>query len=291
MREPEIWEPTYRLNTCVECGHYLHDKDCKACTSIGQSCPEGVGRFYQRDRQPTYWWPLVKDLGIPVPLTHILPVDHSAICSAMDGANSLSDEFVAKFREMGKLIGYPLFLRTDLQSGKHGWNKTCYVASENKLIDNMFEVALENEMGACFLGGPYEAFVFREFLELDTSFIAFYGKMPINKERRYFVRDGEVICHHPYWPRDAFIDHTNDGDWESKLAALNYESEEEIIMLSAYARTVGVAMEGCWSVDFAKAKNGKWYLIDMALGHESYHWYGCPHAASVKEFAEQKTNS
>ena len=30
-------------------------------------------------------------------------------------------------------------------------------------------------------------------------------------------------------------------------------------------------LEGKWSVDFAKGKNGLWYLIDMALAENSYH--------------------
>lgn len=42
MKAPATWEPHYRLNTCVDCGHYLHDGKCPAarCT-----CEDGVGRW------------------------------------------------------------------------------------------------------------------------------------------------------------------------------------------------------------------------------------------------------
>lgn len=230
-----------------------------------------------------YWWGFVKDLGIPVPVTHIVPVDHSMMCDAMDGGRPLAPEFVAAMKETANLLGYPVFMRTDLSSGKHEWEKTCFVADESKLLVNIFELALANEMGPCMFGPPYAAFVLRGFLQLETSFVAFSGKMPINKERRYFVRGGEILCHHPYWPEEAFVGHTRDGDWRTKLTELNDEtSEEEIELLSGYAKTVGEKIGGCWSVDFAKAKDGTWYLIDMAQGHESYHWEGCPAVNKIK---------
>lgn len=45
MKSPERWDPFFRLNTCTICGHYLHDKECVACTANGENCPEGVGKF------------------------------------------------------------------------------------------------------------------------------------------------------------------------------------------------------------------------------------------------------
>lgn len=45
MKAPVVWEPHFRLNTCVECGHYLHDGPCQACKVRGKSCEDGVGRF------------------------------------------------------------------------------------------------------------------------------------------------------------------------------------------------------------------------------------------------------
>ena len=224
-----------------------------------------------------YWFPRIKHLDIPMPETHILLVNRSIIMAAMYEHLPLSLELIDELHATAAKVGYPLFLRTDLQSGKHGWIRTCFVKDDVHLLDNLFGVAEENDLGACSFGPDYEAFVFRKFLELETAFIAFYGQMPINKERRYFIENGEVVCHHPYWPEEAFLEHTDEGGWQEKLAELNYE-HDEIEQLTAYAKQVSAALPGYWSVDFARAKDGKWYLIYMALGIESFHWEGCPHA-------------
>lgn len=231
----------------------------------------------ERRENPTslcYWWPKVKDLGIPVPRTMILPVDAELFMPVFDG-EPLAPAFAESLHKVAADFGFPLFLRTDLQSGKHGWKDTCYIPDPARFERNVLGVVEENLLGACSFGPMFEALVFREFLELETSFIAFYGDMPVNKERRYFVRDGAVVCHHPYWPPHSIEGHTEDRDWPGKLAELNEEIGEEVTLLSRYALLVSAALPGFWSVDFAKAKDGKWYLIDIALGGESYHWPGC----------------
>jgi ATP-grasp domain, R2K clade family 3 len=222
-----------------------------------------------------YWFPKVKDLGIAVPKTHILLADATEFRQVFDG-EELRADLVAQIKESASVVGYPLFLRTDLQSGKHGWKNTCYVEDESRLLNNALGVVEENEIGACFFGASYQALVFREFLALETSFVAFYGDMPVNKERRYFIEAGKIRCHHPYWPSEAIAGHTKDSDWLAKLAALNEEKFSEITLLRDYALRVSAVLPEFWSVDFAKAKDGTWYLIDMALGHESYHWPTCP---------------
>lgn len=265
---------------CLECqqtarvifDEIKHLETCKTGRIITQWV-EGTG---MNKTSLLYWWPKVKGLGIPVPVTEAVMADHMLILGAMEAANSLPEQFMPTLSSTCDRIGYPLFLRTDLQSGKHGWKDTCFVPSASVLQQHMFRIAEENEMGACMFGPGYEAFVVREFLPLETAFIAFYGQMPINKERRYFVSGPKILCHHPYWPEEAFLDHTNDGDWKEKLEQLNYESDEEIELLSEYAKTVGAALpEDSWSVDFAKSKDGKWYLIDMAIAGESFHWKPC----------------
>jgi len=220
-----------------------------------------------------YWWPRVKDLGIPVPKTHIMPVDWRVIVPAFDG-EPLSLEFLSELREAAEVIGFPLFLRTDLQSGKHGWKDTCYIPDESYLQRNMLGVVEENECGACMFGPQFEALVFREFLQLETSFKAF-REFPVNRERRYFVENGKILCHHPYWPEFAIEGHTDAEGWRERLAILNEEPDSEVGFLSEYACKVSSALPGFWSVDLAKAKDGMWYLIDMALGRESFHWKGC----------------
>jgi hypothetical protein len=229
-----------------------------------------------------YWWPKVELLEIPVPRTTFIAADSRHILSVMENGAELDSTFAAHLKDVASDFGYPVFVRTDLSSGKHGWEKTCFVSSENNLIRNTLGVCEENELGPCFMGPPYEAIVLREFIELEAPFVAFYGKLPVNRERRYFIRDGKIECHHPYWPEEAIDGHTKEPRWRELLAELNSEPPNEIEILSSYALTVGDVMEGYWSVDFAKAKNGEWYLIDMAEGDKSYHWPTCEQVQDMK---------
>jgi hypothetical protein len=206
-----------------------------------------------------YWWPKVKNLGIPVPRTIITSLD-------VESAGVAATH-----------IGYPVFLRTDLCSGKHDWNQSCYVDNPSKMAHN-FDKVVESNVRWQMLGINPQAAVVREFLDLETAFTAFIGDMPINKERRYFVENGRVLCGHPYWPESAFNNHparmANGFDWERKLARLNERDSSESI-LEDYAVAVSKSLEGFWSVDFAKGREGSWYLLDMALGKNSYHWPDC----------------
>jgi hypothetical protein len=115
----------------------------------------------------------------------------------------------------------------------------------------------------------------REFIYLSYRFRAF-GGLPIGCERRYFIRDGEVICHHPYWVKEAIKFYQQSKNWENLpwqmwLKELNTESEIEVRILTNIAEMVGSVLPGSWSVDFAKDREGKWWLIDMALAEQSWH--------------------
>lgn len=217
-----------------------------------------------------FWWPKVRDIGIPVPTTAIVPLSNEDGRAYLDG-KSLPSNFVLTLQEYAKVMGYPLFLRTDQASNKHGWKDASYVPSEKELLPHLGQVLEFNEL-AHIMGLPYEAVVLREYIPLQSSFEAFHGRLPIAKERRYFVRNGEVICHHPYWIEDAIEGYRpSKENWKELLSELNDESEDEIKLLSLHAGLVSSAIDGYWSVDFACSRTGKWYLIDMAEGQASWH--------------------
>jgi ATP-grasp domain, R2K clade family 3 len=225
------------------------------------------------------WWPKIKDLGIPVPKTEIIPIDRDRILEAMDGPQVIHPEVLAPVQEAADRMGYPVFVRTDLASGKHDWKRTCFVPNSSSLSEHVLNVCEANELWT-LIGLDYQAIAVREFLNLDSSFTAFSGNMPINKEFRFFVRDGKYVCHHFYWPEEVFNQHearmAHDPEWRKKLEIMNYLSYQELLLLVVNAEMVGAALPGFWSVDFAAGTDGKWYLIDMALGKNSYHWPGCP---------------
>lgn len=223
-----------------------------------------------------YWWPLVANVDVPKPATIIIPVNTRTLCEMLDG-KPLPDDVQKKIYQAAHILGYPVFLRTDQASGKHFYRETCFVESKDKLMFNLYRVIEENECAGVF-GLPYKAVVLREYIPLEAQFTAFWGELPIAKERRYFVRDGKVQCWHPYWPVEAVRQGMRRKDvpgWESMLTEINREDPEEIELLTEYAEKIAQRLEGYWSVDFAKGRDGVWYFIDAAQGEDSWH-PACP---------------
>jgi hypothetical protein len=216
------------------------------------------------------WLPAVEACGIPFPKTVMLRAPRELLSPMVDGG-TLDDELLGRIKEVAGAMGYPLFLRTDLASGKHSWRETCFVTKADDLLLHLYRLIEENEM----FGLEYGGLAFREYLELDSTFKAFLD-MPVSAERRYFAQDGKVLCHHPYWPEDA-IDHSwreKPADWKERLALLNDEDGEDGDPddLTRWASMVTTKLAGAWSVDFARLRDRRhWVLIDMALAEESWH--------------------
>lgn len=224
-----------------------------------------------------YWYPLIEK-ELPTPRTEIVLLkeeDIDTLFSALDGKGS-PDDLKCRLLAGASHFNYPLFMRTDFTSGKHDFKDTCYVQSPDQVLGHalaLFEDTLCKDIS---IG----AFVFREFLQLESGFKAF-RELPISKERRYFVEDGKVLCHHPYWPEDAIRGEvTRKGDgWKAILKGLNTETQEEIELLTAMAGTFSNLVPGAWSVDFAKTKCDvprSWVLIDAAEAFRSWHPSDCP---------------
>lgn len=225
-----------------------------------------------------YWWPKVKDLGIPVPRTEIVEIPFEVFCDYMDFPEAKTEPKIVEhmkevFTKAGE-VGYPLFLRTDLSSGKHSWEKSCYVEREKDLTKHIWKV-VELNFTADIFGLECKALVFREYIPMASQFTAFWGNLPISPERRYFIRDGKIECHHPYWTADAivgpYLPEPSKSNWEESLDQMNSESDKEVNLLTQCAIQIAQVLPGYWSVDFCKAKDGRWILIDLAEGEKSWH--------------------
>ncbi len=210
------------------------------------------------------WYPRVKDLAIPQPKTKMIYFGFETMVKWIEAKiPDRYQEIIYKAVE----DKFPVFLRTDLASGKHSWEKTCFVASKDLLMRNIGELLVDNAISG-LVGLRFNALVFREYIEMDSRFTAFWGKLPIGAERRYFVRNGRVEEHFPYWPEEAITD-ASIGNWKEVLAELNREDEVEL--LTDYAGKVGSVLDGYWSIDFCRGRDLKWYLIDCAAGDDSWH--------------------
>ncbi len=209
-----------------------------------------------------FWYYKIQDLSIPQPKTIIIPVkDVSLRCFAFI-KRDLPEPILEKLITGATSLGFPLFLRTDITSYKQAWNRTCYVRKEEALLENARRI-----VSYSLIAGKRKmkttAIVLREYIPLDVGFTAFSGSLPIAAERRFFVVNGEVLCHHPYWT-ETFIISPRMSDWRMKLIQLNKISSNEEKILSKYARQISRKITGGWSIDFARTNAKLWILIDMA---------------------------
>lgn len=231
-----------------------------------------------------FWWPKVKDLGADVimPKTFVVPIPNGELFEF--ALSEREDKTrLEKHREKIDLavfgVGEPFFLRTDQSSGKHDWNRTCFVPRKEDLDAHIVNLVESNECADIF-GLPYQALIFREYIPMLSGFSAFEG-LPIGRERRYFVEDGAVVCHHPYWPPEA-IRRPSEENWQVILAGLNRETPLEVHTLSHLARLIGERVEGAWSIDFCRSRDGRWIFIDMATAASSWHPEDCPNFSKYR---------
>ena len=229
----------------------------------------------------TYWLPPLISAGLPVPKTKIIKTSSPLIMLIDDkkpeGWESFLDELLAAMR----VIGTPCFLRTGHGSAKHEWKRTCYIAKPDvdKVARHVCRLVEWSELTS-IMGLPTDVWAVRELLPTTPSFHAFSGEMPIVREFRFFVEDAKVICGHPYWPPDSIHNASRD-DWQSRLADMNLlADEDEHYHLFSLASRAGEAVGGSWSVDMIQTTRG-WFITDMALAEQSYHWPGCRFAEAT----------
>ncbi len=223
------------------------------------------------------WFPVLRESGVPVPDTSIVRLPESLdLWPLLDGdAVEGFDKFVEMIRVEADRIGYPCFLRTGQGSGKHEWKDTCLITDAACIGQHIYNL-IEWSATVDFLGLPWDVWVIRRMIPTAPSFHAF-GEMPITAERRYFINGGEVICHHPYWPEEAFESRAYKlpSNWKDLLAEVNYETVDEIALLTRQSEIVSERISGAWSLDWLRASDGTWYAIDMASAGNSWHPKSC----------------
>lgn len=224
-----------------------------------------------------YWHPRLAKAGLPVPRTVLVDAGEwwGNLIDLLDGKTPAElAPVVTGIQVAAQELGLPVFLRTGHTSGKHEWENTCYLAHQDPEIIAQHVAALINYSECVdFFGLPYDWFAVREFLPGQIEFIATeFGNMPVRQEYRCFVRDGELMCSHPYWPADAFRRAT--ANELQQLASISGPAPTEVLVLAAQA---GAALGGEWSVDVLATDRG-WYVTDCAVASQSFHWPDCPHA-------------
>jgi hypothetical protein len=214
------------------------------------------------------WYPILVELGIKTPRTIIVELDEDLTKWAYAETIPRLQEYIDRVQQATDEIGYPCFLRSGQTSHKHSWKRSCYVENSKTIGPQMFEIGYLCAMA----DWPIVCFAARELIPTSPIFTAFYGDMPVTREFRLFVNEGEIIHIQPYWPPAAIEGHTKEENWPEKLAAINEMTDEEKTYLSELTEKIGKKMGGYWSVDWLQSADGEWYCIDMAWGGNSYKW-------------------
>jgi len=235
--------------------------------------------LYDKENRMEFWYPKIPE-SIPKPKTEIIMINPEW---TKDGSNmTISEGEFENIERKSEKFKFPLFMRGSETSGKHDWKETCFVKDKSEIrrkVIALIEDSMLKDIGC-------NSIVLREYIKMDTRFWAFHGRMPVNPERRYFIKNGEIICHHPYWIQDAIyrpVDSEDEPDleWIEKLKEMNIESNEEIEYLTKYSEDIAKNFNGSWSIDFCKDIKGYWFCIDMALAEDSWH-PKCPKKDKLK---------
>lgn len=230
------------------------------------------------------WYPLVVG-KVPTPVTKIVLAPRDMRPTEEDASDeeiaSWVDDFqkvCADIAEAALSIGWPFFLRTGLTSCKHDWERTCYVPNREDIRWHVSSLIVGSAEVDLF-GLPSDVFVVRELLTVDPMFFAF-RHMPITREFRFWVNGGSVIGWQPYWPPEAIEESAplETPEWRSRLARASKLDPHEYAALSRQSELVSSLVPGAWSVDWLQARNGRWYLTDMAHAERSWLYESFPNA-------------
>jgi len=221
------------------------------------------------------WLPKIDALGMPTPKTLMVPYNHNAIIAGMESGKRMDiAPLIREVVEVCEEIGWPCFIRTDLGSAKHS-GPSAYLADNPASINRIiYRLVEDQELKFWMTGKPPKVFMVRQFLDLDAAFTAFHG-LPISREWRFFADGEKVQCFHPYWPEDVLKEQNLAEGWDRVLAD-HHTMPECFDKLAEMAVMAAGVCGGDWSVDFAMDKTGKWWLIDMAVKDDSWHWPRCP---------------
>jgi hypothetical protein len=160
----------------------------------------------------------------------------------------------------------PVIVKDFVKSRKHEWNEACYIpsASDKPAVERVVTRFLH-------LQGEdlNEGLVFREFIEFEPLASHSKSGMPLIKEFRLFVLDGQIIFSTPYW---------EEGDYGNDQQAF-----PPIDTFSSVAQKI---QSRFFTMDVARKRDGTWNIVELGDGQVA----GLPTRADVEVFYQALTD-
>lgn len=238
------------------------------------------------------WLPKVAGCGISIPQTIILPLSFNQFFWILnegfriEGTEGLSNSLIETIKDKFD-TSRPIFLKTGTFSDKFNFSH-CKLTDPVKVGEHFIEIAFSSML----LGAGYPTeIVFREFIESKEEKPTIYNGLPLNCEFRAFYDfdNKEVLDVFNYWDTETMI--------QSLKGSIHSQKEiEEYQNFVSYAPTLekefeqhkdevrdlinekmtAVNLQGIWSIDLMLV-DGTYYLIDMAVGKQSYYYERIQH--------------
>ena len=147
-----------------------------------------------------------------------------------------------------------------VKSRKHEWLAACYIpsAADRPAVERVVRRFLE-------LQGEdlNEGLVFREFVQFEPLTTHSKSGMPLTREYRLFVLDGEIIQTIPYWDEGEYI-----------------RKNDEQIPLNTMREIAQRVQSRFFTMDVARRVNGNWSIIELGDGQVA----SLPASADVMAF-------
>lgn len=179
---------------------------------------------------------------------YYLPESYNLIKQYTPDTVVYSGLVLPKLIELGQLLSKfgnnPIIVKDYVKSQKHYWNEACYIQDASntehayKIVKKFVKLQGDN-----FQGG----LVFRKFLEQNPIGFHPKSKMPLAKEYRVFILNGEPIAVNKYWDGCDYYDN-------------------DILPLKKFRTLFKEINSNFFTVDIAQTKGGDWIIIELGDG-------------------------
>ncbi len=179
---------------------------------------------------------------------HYLPESYHLIAGSTPrttwlrtGSNVSIDEVMVALQPFGDA---PVIVKDFVKSRKHEWNEACYIpsASNRQAVERVVTRFLQ-------LQGEElnEGLVFREFVDFEPLASHSKSGMPLTKEFRLFILDGQIILSAPYW---------EEGDYH----------KENFPPANAFSSIIQKIQSRFFTMDVAKMRDETWSIVELGDG-------------------------
>lgn len=138
----------------------------------------------------------------------------------------------------------PLIVKDFVKSQKHYWDTACFIpsATDKNKVKSVIEKFIELQNTDL-----NEGLVIREFVALNDLTIHSKSGMPLKQEYRLFFLNGQLLGCYDYW---------EEGEY-------SVDDQPPLELFNNIAKSID---SNFFSMDIAKAKNGKWIIIELGDG-------------------------